>query len=265
MGGIRLERKENIAIVFMDRPEKQNAFDDPMFDAMARTALDLKNDLPRAIVLTGTGEKAFCAGFDVGMGNPMTVKFLNAVNMKDPELAKDVVRKMRDAVDAFVSLPVPIVAAVNGLAYGGGAELATRCDLRVMDAGAELCFSEVKLGLMPDWGGGPCLSRLIGPGRAADMILTARKVPAEEAFQLGWANRLSEPGCCLDQAMELAGQISRNGPKAVRAALGVLRQGQGLKAALDREAQAAAELIASGECVHGITALMEKKPAQFPD
>lgn len=264
---IRLERTKKIAIVTMDRPDKKNAFDESMFEALEQVTRELEQDLPRAVVLTGAGDKAFCAGFDVNLENPMTAEFLDAVNKKDTALAGKVIQRMRCAVDGFVCLPVPIIAGINGLAYGGGAELATRCDLRVMDIGAKLCFSEVRLGLMPDWGGGACLARLIGPAHAADLILTARVLEAKEAAVLGLINRVSDKGRCLDDAMKLAEQISRNGPKAIRHALTVLRQSLDLplKAALDKEAEAAAELIASGECIHGITAFMEKKAPRFPD
>jgi enoyl-CoA hydratase len=264
---IRLERKNKIALVVMNRPEKKNAFDTAMFEALEKVTLELERDLPRAVVLTGADDRAFCAGFDITLENPMTEEFLDAVNKKDTTLAGKIIKRMRHAVDEFVNLPVPIIAAVNGPAYGGGMELATRCDLRVMDMGAILCFSEVRLGLMPDWGGGACLARLLGHTHAADLILTARVVKADEAYRMGLINRVSDNGRCLDDAMELAEQISQNGPKAIRHALAVLRQSRdlSLRQALDKEAELAAELIASGECIHGITAFMEKKPAQFPD
>ncbi|MBC8440741.1 MAG: enoyl-CoA hydratase/isomerase family protein [Deltaproteobacteria bacterium] len=264
---IRLERKNKIALVFMDRPEKNNAFDTSMFEALEQLTLELERDHPRAVVLTGTGDRAFCAGFDVNLENPMATEFLDAVNKKDTALAGKLINRMRRAIDGFVGLPVPIIAAINGLAYGGGMELATRCDLRVMDIGAELCFSEVRLGLMPDWGGGVCLARLVGSAHATDLILTARVVKADEAARIGLINRVSDKGRCLDDAMKLAEQISLNGPKAVSHALTVLRQSSELplKEALEKEAEAAAKLIASGECIHGITAFMEKKAPQFPD
>ncbi len=184
---IRLERKNKIALVVMNRPEKKNAFDMAMFEALEQVTLELERDLPRAVVLTGADDRAFSAGFDVTLENPMTEEFLDAVNKKDTTLARKIIKQMRRAVDGFVNLPVPIIAAVNGPAYGGG--------------------------------------------------------------------------------MELASQISQNGPKAIRHALAVLRQSRdlSLKNALDKEAELAADLIASGECIHGITAFMEKKPAQFPD
>ena len=264
---IRLERKGRIALVFMDRPERKNAFDGAMFEALERVTRDLEQDLPRAVILTGTHGPSFCAGFDVTLENPMTADFLKAVDQKDTALAGEVIHRMRRAVDGFAGLPVPLIAAVNGLAYGGGAELAVRCDLRIMDAEARLCFSEVRLGLMPDWGGGACLAKLVGHARAADLILTARVVNADEALGMGLVNRVSEKGRCLEEALALAEDIGRNGPRAVRHALAVLRQSRDLplKEALDREAEEAATLIASGECIHGITAFMEKKAPQFPD
>ncbi len=264
---IRLERQAKIAVVTMDRQAKKNAFDAAMFEALAGVTEKLARDLPRVIVLTGAGDGPFCSGFDVGLENPMTNDLLTAVNSKDKTLALKVIQDFRQVVDRFSGLPVPIIAAVNGLAYGGGAELAVRCDMRVMDGSAEICFSEVRLGLMPDWGGGPCLARLVGTARAADMILTARVVGANEAERLGLVNRVSDRGCCLDDAMDLAGQISGNGPNAVRHALKVLRESRDLplNKALENEAQAAANLIVSGECIHGITAFMENRPPEFPD
>lgn len=264
---IRLERKNKIGVVLMNRPEKKNAFDNAMFDALEKVTRELEQDLPRAIVLSGVDDRSFSSGFDINLENPMTEEFLDAVNKKDAALAGKLINRMRHVIDGFVSLPVPIIAAINGPAYGGGMELATRCDLRVMDMVTELCFSEVRLGLMPDWGGGACLARLAGTAHAADLILTARVVKADEAARMGLINRVSDKGRCLDDAMKLAEQISRNGPKAISHALDVLRQSRDLplKDVLAKEAEAAADLIASGECIHGITAFMEKKAPRFPD
>ena len=173
---------------------------------------------------------------------------------------------LRAAVDRFVALPVPIIAAINGKAFGGGAELAVRCDMRVMDPAAEICFSEVRLGLMPDWGGGATLTHLIGSAAAADLILTARRVEAEEAMRLGLVNRISAPGKALEEAIEMAEAIVRNGPHAVRSALTVIRAGRNLslQATLDLEQQTAVDLIASGECLHGIGAFLTGQTPDFP-
>jgi enoyl-CoA hydratase/carnithine racemase len=264
---IRIEREHHTAVVFMNRPEKNNAFDTTMFDQLEQATRELEDHLPRTVILTGAGTRAFCAGFDVSLDNPMTSRFLNAVEQKNPDPALDLLQRMRRAVDAFVNLPVPVIAAINGAAYGGGAELAVRCDLRVMDSTAEICFSEVRLGLMPDWGGGPVLAHLVGHSRAADLILTARTVIADEAVRMGLVNRVSDQGRCLEDAVSLAETIGKNGPNAVRHALGILRQSRDdlLQQALEDESHAAARLIASGECIHGITAFMEGKPPKFPD
>ncbi len=264
---VQLEIKNKIALVTMNRARKKNAFDESMFTALEHVTDELKHNLPRVIIITGDGDEAFCAGFDVHPENPLVAAFLEVLGNKDIEAARKLVARIRKAVDEFISLPVPTIAAINGLAYGGGMELATRCDLRVMDRTAQLCFSEVRLGLMPDWGGGAYLTKLVGSAIASDLILTARTVNAEEALKIGLVNRVSEEGRSVDEALNLAEQIAQNGPKAIRYALAVIRKSQDLSLgkALELEAEMAAELIVSGECVHGITAFMEKKKPEFPD
>lgn len=265
--GIRLHRQQHLAVVTLDRPRQRNAFDAGMFDELERVTANLKTQLPRAVIITGAGDKAFCAGFDVHPDNPMVTGIMDAITAHDDGPARAMIDRLRRAVDGFIGLPVPLIAALNGLAYGGGAELAVRCDLRVMDPGTAISFSEVRLGLMPDWGGGPTLARLIGPSNAADLILTARPVGAEEAVRIGLVNRISRPGNALDEAISLGEAISQNGPQAVRHALAVIRQSLQLSLddALDLEADHAAELIASAECVHGVGAFLEKKEPAFPD
>ena len=148
-----------------------------------------------------------------------------------------------------------------------GTELAVRCDLRVIDPAAQICFSEVRLGLMPDWGGGATLTHLIGSAAAADLILTARRVGADEALQMGLVNRISAPGKAVDEAVGMAEAIMRNGPQAVQCALKVIRAGRNLslQATLDLEQRAAVDLIASGECLHGIGAFLAGQTPDFPD
>lgn len=264
---IRLHRQQHLAVVTLDRPQRRNAFDADMFDELERVTAELKKRLPRAVIITGAGSNAFCAGFDVNPDNPMVAGIMDAVSAHDEGPARTMIARLRRSVDGFIGLPVPLIAALNGLAYGGGAELAVRCDLRVIDPGAVICFSEVRLGLMPDWGGGATLARLIGPSKAADLVLTARQVEAEEALQLGLVNRVSSAGTVLDEAISLGEAISQNGPQAVRRALAVIRQSpqMSLDDALDLEAGHAAALIASAECVYGVAAFLEKKAPEFPD
>jgi enoyl-CoA hydratase/carnithine racemase len=214
---IRIDRADKIATLIMTRPERRNAFDETMFDQLEAATLTLEKDMPRAIIITGDGDKAFSAGFDVNPDNPMAKKVLESVTEKTEGPARAAFTRLREVVDRFVGLPVPVIAAINGLAYGGGAELASRCDLRVMDERAVICLSEATLGLMPDWGGGPALARLVGHARAMDLILTARKVEAREALALGFANRVTPPGRSLEEARTMALQIADYG--RARAAL----------------------------------------------
>jgi enoyl-CoA hydratase/carnithine racemase len=266
-GTVRLTRDGHVALLVLDRPERRNAMGEAMWTALEACVAELEAALPRAVVITGEGDRAFCAGQDLGMDNPQVQALVGAVQSKDEQAVEAFLARERRVVDGLCALRVPLVAAVNGALYGGGAELATRCDLRVFDPTAVVCFSEVTLGLMPDWGGGVALARLLGPGRAADLILTGRRVDAEEALRLGLANRISARGKSVAEAMELARAIARNGPRAVRSALEVIRRTPALsdEDALALEMRRAVTLIASGECAHGIMAFMNKQPPDFPD
>ncbi|MBU2552446.1 MAG: enoyl-CoA hydratase/isomerase family protein [Proteobacteria bacterium] len=265
--GVLLERRGGVAVVTLNRPERWNAFNETMWAGLERTVSELEPDPGRVVVVVGAGDQAFCAGMDVNPDNPQVTALARAIETGDCESVTALLERIRRAFDRLVGLPVPVIAAVNGAAYGGGAELAARCDLRIMDPKAILRFSEVRLGLMPDVGGGVALTRLIGPGRAADLILTARPVQADEAFALGLASRVTAPGRALDEALALARLIEENRPLAVRSALEVIRRTPDLPRdqALELETRLAAALIASGECVHGIAAFLERRLPVFPD
>ncbi|MBN1532311.1 MAG: enoyl-CoA hydratase/isomerase family protein [Spirochaetes bacterium] len=266
-GNIILERKDGIAVVTLDRPDRHHSFNDRMFDLMEEITADLRGSLPRAVVITGSGARSFSAGFDVQLDNPMMKRLIDAVTTKNEALARESIVRIHEVMDAFTSLPVPIIAALNGNAFGGGAELAVRCDLRVMARNAVICFSEVTLGLMPDHGGGAALPRLVGASRAADLILTARRVGAEEALAMGLANRICESGYALGEALATARLIADNGPRAVRHALELIRgsRNRTYEESLAEEVDRAASLIASGECIHGVSAFLEKRRPSFPD
>ncbi|MBN1635198.1 MAG: enoyl-CoA hydratase/isomerase family protein [Deltaproteobacteria bacterium] len=266
-GTVRLEYQGHVALITLDRQAKRNAFDETMWHALEQSVSQLKSKLPRVIIVTGAGKKAFCAGFDVNPDNPQVGDLIGSVEKHDREPVAVLIKRIRKALDDLVFLPVPIIAALNGSAHGGGAELAVRCDLRVMEPVAAISFSEVRLGLMPDWGGGVALTRLIGPSRAAELILCAHKVSADEALRIGLVNRIAAPGKVLEEALNLAQTIACNGPRAVRSALKVIRNTPDLsyREALDLETELAVNLITSGECIHGISAFLMKQEPQFPD
>jgi enoyl-CoA hydratase/carnithine racemase len=264
--GVCCERKDKTAAITFNRPVRRNAFNEAMWSDFEETIKELKDHLPRTIIVTGSG-KAFCTGFDINPDNPQISGLIEAIQKQERPPIEILIKRMQSAVNDLVTLPVPVIAAINGDAYGGGAELASRCDLRVMDPHAVICFAEVKLGLMPDWGGGPGLTRLIGASHAADVILTGRKVGANEALRIGLVNRVSAPGMALDEAMAIAKMIAKNGPRAVRHALTVIRHSQELTMtqALELECREAVTLIAYGECILGITAFLSKQPPEFLD
>lgn len=265
---IEVDLEGPLAVVTLRRPERRNAFDAAMFAALAEAARTLERDPRlRVVIVTGAGDQAFSAGFDVNPDNPMVAEMARALEHGDETPVARCIDMLRAAVDRFTSLPVPVIAALNGNAYGGGAELAVRCDLRIMDPGAEICFSEVRLGLMPDWGGGATLGHLVGPAVAADLILSARPVGAQEALRLGLVNRISEAGKAFEAARQMAASIMANGPQAVRSALQVVRAGRGrpLAETLELERQKAVALITSGECLHGIAAFLAGEAPHFPD
>ena len=265
--GITLEYLDHIAIIRFERPERRNAFNEVMWNEFDGVITQLKQKIPRVVILTGAGDESFSAGFDVNMDNPQVSGLIEVVETHDRAPVEKLIQRIRSVVDRLFAVPVPIIAALNGSAYGGGAELAVRCDMRVMDPEAVICFSEVRLGLMPDWGGAAALPRLIGPARAAEMILTARKVTAEEALSCGLVNRISLPGKGLAEAITVAQMIADNGPRAVRSALEVIRStsNPSLDNALTLEMDKAISLIATGECFYGISAFLSKENPEFPD
>ena len=208
----------------------------------------------RVVVITGDGDKAFCAGADLkeraGMSEPEVRAFLEG---------------LRHALRALETSDTVFIAAINGLALGGGTELALACDLRVAAPAAELGLTEVTLGIIPGGGGTQRLSRLIGPGRAKDLVLTGRRVGAAEALALGLINRLAPEGRLLETALGIAQAIASNAPLAVAAAKHAVDEGLdlGLDSALELEHQKYEIVLASEDRKEGLAAFSEKRPPRF--
>jgi enoyl-CoA hydratase/carnithine racemase len=209
----------------------------------------------RAVVLTGAGDRAFCVGAD-----------LKERNALDDDGFRDQRVTFRAAFDAVRALPQPAVAAVHGFALGGGLELALSCDLIVADETAVVGLPEVSLGLVPGGGGTQLALRRLGPGGAADVVLTGRRIPALEAQSLGLVDRVSPAGSARESAIEIATQIADHSPVATRAAKRALREGWSLDyaAAMDVEDLAWRTAAFSGDRKEGIAAFNEKRRPDWP-
>ena len=246
-------REGGIALLTISRPEALNALNGELLLELA-LALELAEaDIEvRALVITGEG-RAFVAGADVA----------NLANLGDAFGGREASLTGQDVMNSLAALPFPTVAAINGYALGGGLELALACDLRVAAPGARLGLPEVGLGLIPGYGGTQRLPRLIGLGRALDLILTGRQLQADEALAMGLVNRVAtEP---LAAALELAGQATRNAPIA----LGLAKEAviRGLDVTLNQGLEIEADLFGlattTDDMKEGTSAFFEKRDPNF--
>jgi enoyl-CoA hydratase len=216
MATVTYEAADRIATVTVNRPEKMNALDDGVLDEMGAAFARAREDgSAGAVILTGAGPKAFIAGADIAELAKMTAVSAVAVSAKGQAL-----------MDAIEGCGKPVIAAVNGYAFGGGLETALACHLRVFAATAKVGLPEVGLGLIPGYGGTQRLPRIVGRGRALEMILTADPVDAETALRWGLANRVAAPEALVAEARKLAGAILARGPVAVRLALEAVLRGE---------------------------------------
>jgi enoyl-CoA hydratase/carnithine racemase len=206
-------------------------------------------------VLSSAVGRAFCVGADLKERAAMTDEQI---------LAQRPV--FRAAFGALLGVPQPVIAAVHGFALGGGCELALSCDIIVADETAVFGLPETTVGLVPGCGGTQLAARRIGPGRAAEMVLSGRQVPAAEAERIGLADRLVPSGTAADAALELAAVLAGNSPVAVRAAKQALRNGSGvsLAAGLDIEDAAWRTAVFSGDRREGIAAFTQKRDPAWP-
>jgi enoyl-CoA hydratase/carnithine racemase len=245
-----------ICEIVLDRPEAMNALSTAMAARLAQVCTEIAADRRvRGVVLAAAGERAFCVGADLK----------ERAAMSDAELMAQ--RPVfRAAFGALLGLPQPVVAAVHGYALGGGCELALSCDLIVADETAIFGLPETTVGLVPGGGGTQLAARRLGPGRAADLIFTGRKVDIAEAERIGLADRRVPAGAARDLALDLARQIGANSVVAVRAAKQAIRNGGGLHlaAALDVEDAAWRTAAQSADRREGIEAFARKRRPAWP-
>ena len=255
MALLQVEDRGPVRLVTIDGEAQLNVLSRELVTELQREADRATGDARvRAVVVTGRGTKAFCAG----------------ANLKERKgWTGDDVRRwlvlLHEGLSAIERCPKPWIAAVNGLALGGGFELALACDLRVVDPAAELGLTEVKIGIIPGGGGTVRLARVVGLGRARDLILTARRVGAAEALQIGLANRVSSEGGSVDAAVTLGNEIAANAPVAVAAAKAAIADAWDLPvdAALAREREHYEKPLASEDRLEGLKAFSEKRAPRW--
>jgi len=249
------EEDQRIAQITINRPDKLNALNHDTLVELKDAVLTANgSDTVDVIIITGSGEKAFVAGADIG------------------ELsAQDAVRGQRFALfgqDVFTTVEQsakPVIAAVNGFALGGGCELALACHIRIAAENARFGQPEVNLGVIPGYGGTQRLARIVGQGRAAELILTGDMVDAQEAHRIGLANRLADKGEALNTAREMAGKIISKGQVAVRLSLEALRcvPQMGLREGLATEAALFGIACGTEDFKEGTAAFLDKRKPDF--
>ncbi len=260
-----------VADVRLDRADKLNALDDAMFDALGAAARELAEDPSvRAVVLSGNG-RAFCAGLDFGRFRAMGQNAGNSLE-NDSSLGEIVQRsddnpanRAQFAAWGWHAMPVPVIAAIHGVAYGGGFQIAIGADIRVVHPEARLSVREIVWGLIPDMAGPQLLWRLVRSDIAKELTFTGRVISGVEAAELGLVTRLSEQP--LDDALALAREIAGNSPHAIRAAKKVLDTAPrvSVREGLEAEERLQVGLIGAPNQVEAVTANMEKRAPVFAD
>ncbi|MCP3142212.1 enoyl-CoA hydratase-related protein [Pyxidicoccus xibeiensis] len=255
MPEFKVDARGAIEIWTIDGEGRRNAISRAMLKELGEMVTRVSSSRAvRAVILTGAGDKAFCAGADLK----------ERAGMKEDEV-RAFLDGLRQTFRAIEKSDCVFIAAINGAAFGGGTELALACDMRVAAPAAELGLTEVKLGIIPGGGGTQRLARLIGPGRAKDLILTARRINAAEAFTVGLVNRLAPEGHLLEVAYGLAESVVDNAPIAVSTAKHAIDEGTGLELddALALELRKYEEILKTEDRLEGLRAFAEKRPPVY--
>ena len=252
---ISFELRDSVALIGLNRPEKLNALTREMLVELCVTFERIKLERSvRAVILWATGRAAFSAGTDIAELAGM-----------DEEEAKRAAKRGQEVCALIESCPVPVIAAVNGLAAGGGCELALACHIRLASEEARFSLPETSLGVIPGYGGTQRLARIVGSGRALEMMLAGREVSADEALRFGLVNRVVAHEQLLSEAERLTREIASLAPLAIRACLKAVTRGLSLplEEGLELEAELFSSLFASEDMREGTQAFLEKRAPSF--
>ena len=252
---LTLESRGAVTMLFVNRPDVLNALNRATLSEIEDAARRFVEDPAQgALIVSGAGEKSFISGADI-----------NELAVLDPRGAEDISRFGQRVLEVLERSPKPVIAAVNGYAFGGGCELALACHMRLASDNAVFGLPEVSLGIIPGYGGTQRLPRLVGTGRALELMLSGRRVKADEAERIGLVNRVVPRAQLLDEAESLANAMLKNGPLAVAAVLEAVNRGLQLPLddGLRLESGLFGILAASQDMHEGLKAFLEKRPPRF--
>lgn len=252
---ILFEKKGAIAYVTVNRPKVLNALNMAVMEELRSAFHDLKNDADiRVAIITGAGEKAFVAGADIA-----------ELSTYDPVRGKEFTHRGQSVLNLIENLGKPTIACINGFALGGGCEIALACTMRLASENAKLGQPEVKLGIIPGYGGTQRLPRLIGKGLAMQMLLAGEMISAQEAHRIGLVNEVTAPAALIPRAEAIAQKIIANAPLAVQYAIEAVNKGMEMSLAegLYLEATLFSVCCATEDKKEGTAAFLEKRQAQF--
>lgn len=250
-----VEEGDGVATLTLNRPEVMNSFNFALLYALKEQIdiLRLKPDV-RVIIITGSGQKAFCAGADLKERTTF-----NEIQVKE------FIYTIRNLFTSIEFLNKPVIAAVNGVALGGGTELALACDIRIASMNASMGLTETRFAIIPGAGGTQRLPRLIGRGKAKELIFTGRRVEAEEALQIGLVNQICKQEVLLDQCLKMAAMICETGPIAIEQAKYAINYGleTDLHTGLGIESNAYWVTIPTEDRLEGLAAFQEKRKPEY--
>ena len=252
---ILLEKKNSIAYVTVNRPKVLNALNMGTMEELRAAFHDIKNDDGiRVVILTGSGEKAFVAGADI-----------SELAVQDAVNGKKYAHRGQNVLNLIENLGKPVIACINGFALGGGCELALACTMRLASENAKLGQPEVKLGIIPGYGGSQRLPRLVGKGLAMQHILAGEMITAQEAHRIGLVNEVTAAADLIPRAEAIAAKIIANAPLAVQYAMEAVNKGMEmtLSEGLFLEASLFGVCCATEDKKEGTAAFLEKRPARI--
>ena len=250
-----LVKKDGVAVLTFNRPRVHNALNNRMVEGLDNALEDVaRDDDVRVVVVTGAGEKSFLSGSDIA-----------ELSKRTPLSGVENSRRRQAVLNRLAGLGKPTIAAINGYAFGVGCEVAMACHLRIASRRARFGQLEINLGIIPGAGGTQRLPRLVGEGRALELILTGKKIDAEEALRIGLVNQVVEPESLMHECLQLANQLIQKSPVALGYALEAVRRGieTDLESGLRIEGLCLGLCLASEDSREGLTAFLDKRPPRF--